>query len=225
MRWPVGAALAILAAGALAVGAPSVVIGRQMTVALRAHMEPGGSVQARVRATAWGLARQRVDRIQVNATGIRLGDLVADRLRADLSGVQFERSPTGWVPTHVGGGGATAEIGRARLEQFLRDRGVEQPEVLVAPSGITVAGAMPAGGARVPMRVAGQFEPAGRDLRFRVASLEIGGAEVPRQLAETLATLVQPVISLSRLPIPLIVDRVTVQDGRLVVGARAGEAP
>lgn len=223
MRWQLVAGLGILLA-ALAVGAPTVVIQRQMVAVLREHVEPNGAVRVRVLATAWGLVAQQVARMRVEATGIRLGDLVADRLSAQLAGIAFERSAQGWVPVRVRGGTATAEVGQARLEQFLRERGVEQPEVRVEPSGITVLGAMPAGAVRVSVRLQGQFEAAGRDLRFRVASLEIAGAEVPRQLADTLVGLIQPAISLSRLPIPLVVHRVVAGEGRLVVHAQA-EAP
>ncbi len=225
MRWQVAVGLAILVAIALGVWAPSAIIQRQMASVLRAHLEPDGAVRVRVRATVWGLAQQRVERMHVDASGIRLGDLAADRLRADLAGVAFLRSAGGWTPTGVRSGEATAEIGRVRLEQFLRDRGVAGPSVQVAPSGVSVSGEMPAGGVRVPFKLQGQFEAAGRDLRFRVATLEVGGTEVPRQLADTLMGLVKPVISLSRLPIPLVVDRVTAEDGRLIVRARAEGQP
>jgi len=225
MRWQVGVGLAILVAIALGIWAPSAIIERQMASVLRAHLEPEGSVRVRVRATVWGLAQQRVERMHVDATAIRLGDLAADRLRADLTGIAFLRSAEGWTPTRVRSGEATAEIGRLRLEQFLRDRGVAAPSVQVAASGVTVSGGMPAGAVRVPFKLQGQFEAAGRDLRFRVATLEVGGADVPRQLADTLMGLVQPVVSLSRLPIPLVVHRVSTEDGRLIVRARAEGQP
>jgi hypothetical protein len=224
MRWRLAAGLVVLAVAALAVGAPTLIIQRQMVTVLREHVEPDGTVRVRVLATAWGLVQQQVTRMRVEATGIRLGDLVADRLNAQLAGIEFERSPQGWVPVRVRAGTATAEIGQARLEQFLRERGVEQPEVRVEPAGIIVLGAMPAGAVRVTVRLQGQFEAAGRDLRFRATSLEIGGTEVPQQLADTLVGLVQPSISLSRLPIPLVVQRVSAASGRLIVRAQAEEA-
>lgn len=220
MRWQVGIGLAIVVGLALAVWAPSIIVQRQMAAALRAHADPSGSVRVRVRATAWGLVQRRVERVHVEATAIRLGDLVADRLTADLTGVQFVRSRGGWAPARVRSGDAVAEIGRGQLERFLRERGVDHPEVLVEPSGVTVNAAMPAGAVRVPVRLRGQFEASGRDLRFRVASLEVSGAELPQVLAGSLMGLVQPVISLRGLPIPLVIDRVSTETGRVIVRAR-----
>jgi hypothetical protein len=223
MRWQVVLGLAILAAVVLTVGAPSALVARQMTAAVRAHVEPGGSVRVRVRATAWGLVQQRLDRVQIEARGIRLGDLVADHLSAELVGVRFTRQPEGWTPSRVQSGEAMAGIGGARLERFLLERGLEQPRVVVEPSGVTVEAAMPAGAVRVPFRLRGRFEAAGRDLRFRATSLEVSGTELPQPLADTLVGLAQPVISLSRLPIPMVVDRVATEPGRVVVRARAAE--
>ncbi len=79
---------------------PSAVVQRQVAVALRGRLESAGSVTVRARATLTGLVRRRINWIEIDARGVRLGDLAAERLTATLEGVSFRRGPGGVGVVH-----------------------------------------------------------------------------------------------------------------------------
>jgi hypothetical protein len=220
--------IGLVVAAALSVWVPSRIAERQVAAALRPHLEPTGSVQVRARTTAPAVVRGRIDRLHVEARAIRLGDLSAERLTATLVGVTLTRSSTnGRVIGQARNGDLTVEIGRGDLERFLRARGVENPVVTIDATGVMATGLVRAGALEVTARVRGQFYAASRrDLRFRVASIEVSGVELPPALAGTVLALVQPAVSLDGLPFPIAIDRVTSSDGRVVVHARVeGSGP
>ncbi len=220
--------IGLTVAAALSVWAPSKIAERQVTAALRPHLEPTGSVQVRAWTTAPAFVRGRIDRLRVEARAIRLGDLTADHLAASLAGITLTRSPAnGRIIGQARSGDVAIEIGRAGLERFLRARGVQNPSVTIDATGVMATGQARVGAIEVTARVRGQFYAAsGRDLLFRVTSLEVSGVELPPPLAATVLALIQPAVSLDALPFPIVIERVTSSDGRIVVQARVeGSGP
>jgi hypothetical protein len=64
------------------------------------------------------------------------------------------------------------------------------------------------------------------DLLLRVESLDVSGLTVPGHLMTAiLGGADHPIISLRRLPVPVVIDRVTTTPGRVVVTARVGRMP
>ncbi len=214
----IGLALAI---GILAVWVPSKLAQRQVAEALRPYVTPAGSLSVRARTTALAYPRGRIHRLGVDARGVRLGDLTAERLTASLTGVTLTQTPAdGRLSMRARAGDLTVTIGREDIEQFLRARGLQSASVTIDAAGITARGAVRAGAVEVPARVSGRFVGAGRDLRFRLTSLEIGGVQLPPAMAGTLSGMIQPSVSLDALPFPIVIDRVSTDDGRVVVAAR-----
>lgn len=210
-----------VAVGALAVWVPSRLAERQLAQVLRPLVEPAGSLWVRARTTAFAYLFGRINRLDLDARGIRLGDLTAERLRASLTGVTLSRSPAdGRLLVGARAGDLTVTIGGEDVERFLRARGVQSPAVTIDAAGVTATGMVRAGALEVTARVSGQFVASGRDLRFRVTSLDVGGVELPPAVAGTIFGMIQPSVSLDTLPFPLAIDRISTGDGRVVVAAR-----
>jgi hypothetical protein len=171
-----------------------------------------------------GLLRGRVDHLDLEAAGVRLGDLVAGRFAAELRGVTLRRARGAWT-VRVRDGTAIVEIGQANLEEYLRERGIEQPSVRIDASGIEAAGGVRMGPVATTARVRGHLYTAGgRDLHFRPSSLHLGGTEVPAGMAGAVfATAGRPVATLGGLPIQLMIERVYTEPGKVIVRARIGE--
>lgn len=219
-RWLlVGLAIAV-AIGVVAVWVPSRLAERQVTEALRPHIDPAGSLSVRARTTALDYPQGRIRRLDIDARGIKIGELTAEGLRASMKGVTLTQSTSGALVVRARAGRLTVTIGADDLKRFLRTRGVQNPEVAVDASGVKASGMIRVGAVEVAARLSGQFQGSGRDLRFRVTSLDVGGVELPPAVAGTVFGTIQPSVSLDALPFPVEIDRVSTDEGRVVVTAR-----
>ncbi|MGQ0548091.1 MAG: LmeA family phospholipid-binding protein [Armatimonadota bacterium] len=215
----IGLAMAV-AIGALAVWVPSRLAERQVTEALRPHIDPTGSLSVQVRTTALDYPRGRIRRLDVDARGIKIADLTAEGLTASMKGVTLTQSTSGALVVRARAGHLTVTIAADDLKRFLRTRGVQNPEVAIDAAGVKASGMMRVGAVEVAARLSGQFEGSGRDLRFRVTSLDVGGVELPPAVAGTVFGTIQPSWSLESLPFPVEIDRISTSEGRVVVTAR-----
>lgn len=204
---------------------PPRVVERRAGAALRSVLQPSGGLAVRARVTPLGLLRGRIDLLDLEAAGVRLGDLVAGRLAAELRGVALWRAGGGWA-IRVRDGIASVEIGQADLERYLRERGVEQPSVRIDASGIEATGRVQMDPVSATARVLGQLYGAGgTDLYFRVASLDLGGTEVPPGMVNAVFAMGgRPVATLRGLPVPVLIEQVAAEPGRVIARVRIGEA-
>ncbi|MBI3997600.1 MAG: DUF2993 domain-containing protein [Armatimonadetes bacterium] len=218
------ALLLVLTAGAIWL--PSRFVENRISALLRQHLEPTGWVDVRARATLWGVVQGRVDALDVEARGVRLGELVAQRMRATLAGVELVRSPAGrWAVRTVRSGEASIEIGAQDLERLLAAKGVAQPQVTISASGVEASGTLRVGPVTGTLKLRGEFYTlSGRDLLFRVTALEVLETQVPPQVANAALSLMQLDISLGALPFPMNIDRIASEPGRVLVHARVEEA-
>ncbi len=201
-------------------------VARQVAATVRPHLGPGGTVAVTVRATPWGLAAGRLGRVTVTAADVRLGELVAQRMTARLDDVRVARADGGWRVARVTSGETTIEIGPQAVQRLLEARGVARAQVEITPDAVVATGEVRLGVALLPLRVrALPYSATGQDLRFRIVTFEVGGAQVPPALAETIAGAVQPPIALDGLPWPVRVSRVDLAAGGIRLVARVGDAP
>jgi hypothetical protein len=222
MPWVLFAVVVVLAVAIV----PARVVERQIATALHPLIEPGGSLIVRARVTPFGLARGYLGRVRISARSIRVGALTSQRLDAMLTGVDIIKTSTGdRAVGRVRGGSAVFEFGRGDMEQFLRKRGVENPVVAIDTSGVTAEGMATVGGVGVKARIRGQFVASGADLLFRVSSLDVSGVDVPPVVVQTALELAQPVVSFRDLPFAVVVERVTSEEGRVVVRAAIEDSP
>ncbi|MDR7420495.1 MAG: DUF2993 domain-containing protein [Armatimonadota bacterium] len=207
---------------------PSALVRQRLASALREGLQPAGALDVRARATAPALLRGTVDRVMVEASQVRVGEIVAERLSADLQGLRFRRMQGGaFEITGVESGTVEVRVSQDDLTVYLAHLGVASPAVTIDDTGVTATGNLRAGPVMAPMRVRGRFvvvEEA--DLVFAVESVDVGGLTVPGGVVTTLLGAPgQPIISLRRLPVPARIERVTSASGRVVVTARVRSQP
>lgn len=204
---------------------PSIIVQQRVASALRARLQPAGTVAVRARTNALMFIRGRVDRLAIDASGVRLGDVTAERLTARLRGAVLRSGARdGDMFVSVESGSARVEISQAGIEQFLRTRGVENPSVTIDEAGVTATGGVRVGPLLATARLRGQFQAANAtDIYFRVTSLDLSGVNVSGSLATTALNLAsQPVVSLRGFPVPVTIDRIVSRPGSIEVRARAG---
>ncbi len=190
--------------------------------ALLESMGGTGLVSVRARATALGMSRGVVGYVEVVATRVPLGDLVAARVRLTSRNLRLSRGQGGKVEV-TGAEVVTAqvEIDPRDLEQLLLSKGVESPEVKVGKDGITAAGVIRMGPVNTTARLRGSVhEVGGTDLFFRIQSIEVGGVQLPPDVTRAAVALAgEPVLSLRDLPLPIAIERVAYGEGRLTIHA------
>jgi hypothetical protein len=223
--WIIAGAVALVAVGW---GLPSLFVQYQLGRALRPRVQASGGMSVRALTSALALAAGRVHRAEVWASGVRMGELTAQTLRIRVDDLRVRRAPDGSVVV-VGArsGWAELQVGREDLEAFLRERGVVNPAVTIAPSGVEASGGVRAGPIAVMMRLRGQFYVVDRvDLHFRVDGLEAGEVPVPGPLVTTvLQATTGPLISFRRLPVAVAIEQVSSAHGRIVITARVAGVP
>jgi hypothetical protein len=207
---------------------PSWLVQRPVAALLRERLQATGEISVGTRASLVGLVRHRIERVDVTARGVRVGDVIAERFSATLHGITVTRVAGGALA--LGGiesGSAELTIGQADLERFLRDRGVGSPSVALDASGVTATGDVRVGPVLVSARMRGQFAVTDTtDLSFRPESFEVNGVVVPGPLvAGFLAATTRPVVSVRGLPVAMAIERVTSEPGRITVFARIGTSP
>jgi hypothetical protein len=205
---------------------PSALLTREVRDAVRAQVQPTGGLSVSARTTLPGLLERRARTIDIDASGVRLGDLTAERLRANLRGARLRDAADGRLAADVDSGTAEAHISAADLEQLLRSRGVGQPTVSITTGGVSVSGDVNVGPVQAKAQMEGQFYLVGTaDVHFRVTALNVSGVVVPPDMVTTVLGLTTtPLLSLGRLPVNVAIHRIEMQSGRVILHARAGAA-
>jgi hypothetical protein len=222
MRRTLWVIVAGAAVAAVWVWGPSLLVQRELASLLQTSLRATRGVSVHASASALGLLRGRVDRVEMTAAGVQLGDLVAERLTATLSSIRFSRVGGRVELAGVGGGEAALTITQADLERLLRLRGVQRPAVTIDESGVRATGEIAAGPLTAEARLRGQFYAVDRtDLYFRVDAFDMGGMEIPSPLMTAiLGVSARPIVSLRGLPVPMVVERITSGPREVVVAAR-----
>jgi hypothetical protein len=229
MRRVLWVAVAVALAGTLWSLVPSVIIQRQLASVLQEHLQATRGLSVRARANAPGVLRGYIDQVDVSASGARLGGMRMEQLSAHLEGLTFGRTPGGALEiTGVRAGSAELRIGPADVAGYLAQQGVRDPVVAIKPSGVTATGSVRAGPVTAEVRLQGRFIVVDRtDVHFQVDSLDVAGIDVPGPLATVLlGSMTGPIVSLRRLPVPVVITDLQVTSGRVVaIGRVEGPTP
>ncbi|MBM3469844.1 MAG: DUF2993 domain-containing protein [Armatimonadetes bacterium] len=223
MRRAVWLLVGIAALAALWWWVPSSLVQHQLAASIRAQISSPGQLKVKARTTALSLARGHVDRLEIEVRDLPLGKASARRFRARLAGVEMAGPGQGGAAVRsVESGSAELEIGPPDLERLLAAHGIADPAVTIDADGVTATGMVHAGPFGGPARIRGQFYAvSGTELHFRVTSLVVKGEELPPMLANAVLILAsQPILSLNGLPVPVRIERVVSEPGRIVVSAQ-----
>lgn len=204
---------------------PSWLVQQHLAAYLQERLEATGGISVRAIASLPALIRRRVERVEVAAEGVRIGDVRAERLSVSLRGVSVATGSGGAVAlTGVDSGTVELSIGQRDLERYLRGRDVGAPSVAIDAAGVTATGEVRIGPVLARARVRGQFVAVERtELYFHPEALEVGGVALPRPLAAGIfGAATQPIVSLRALPVPVAIERITPSPGRITISARVG---
>lgn len=182
--------------------------------------------QASVKVTthpAVGVLTGRLDNVTVDAAGARFDKLTVSQFSAVFHNLQVEPRAllTGTVKVqHLGGMDATFVFNDHDLAAYLNQtvKGFKNITVASTPNQVQVTGQLAAGVASLQVTLDGRVVGQGTQLkfvteRFLLNGTAIAGGGGTRMLAEI------PLADLSRVPFPLAIREVVMDQGRVVVRA------
>jgi hypothetical protein len=187
-------------------------LGPGVLLSSRLERDLQASLRARdvsVRTTAGPVAvfQGRLARLRVRAADATFDGTAVDEVVLDLRGVRVDpgRAFQGdLVLRGVEGGTAVLVIGEARLREYLESRGVQGAAVQLDDGVVRVTGRVTVLGALVDVALrAGLALRDGARLDLDVQELRVSGLEVPRDVANALASSVNPLLTAPQEPVRL----------------------
>lgn len=219
--------IVVLVIGAVIV-APAVVAWR-VEAAIAQEFPGTASVDVRVRTAPWRLIRGTLDSVEVEARRAPTGAIIADQLSIRLRDVHIDISSLMregvLAGTRVGEGEGMVVLGHEDVERFLATaRGVGRPVVTLAGGVVTIEGDVRVGTVDLRARLEGQLvvsSPTTVDIR--VQTLTVSGIEIPEEIGRMLVGNLNPLISLHGLPMPIRIESVAVEEGKVHMRLRVGD--
>lgn len=171
-----------------------------------------------------GLVEGRLDALRVRGEGLMLRGLRLSRLDARLRDVALDLRGlllrNGVRLNDIREGEARAVIVEDALAAYLaRDKGLEDVSVRLGDGTVTVSGRARVLEMSVVATVTGRFVVAGDALLLRSDTLTIRGITLRGPVADALIDRLNPILESRDLGLPLRLERVETQPGRLVIVA------
>lgn len=219
--------IVVLVIGAVIV-APAVVAWR-VEAAIAQEFPGSASVDVRVRTAPWRLIRGTLDRVEVDARRAPTGGIIADRLSVrlrdvhlDLSRLMLERT---LAVARVGDGEGMVVLGHEDLARYLATaKGLGRAVVTLAGGVVTIEGDVRVGVTDLRARLEGRLvvvSPTTVDLH--VQTLTVSGVEIPEETGRVLVSGLNPLITLQGLPVPIRIESVAVEEGKVHMRLRVGD--
>lgn len=173
-----------------------------------------------------------VDRMTVTVSGVEVDGLAVESLRLQAAGVHLDVA--GLLRGQVGGGGwpltehgaATVEavVTETALKEWVRAQLPEQVDVQVkvGTAGVELRGRTTVLGIAMDVAVLGRVEPSadGSQLVFVPETVSVGGQALADWVAQGIREMYKAAVDLNAAPVPLVVEEVVHQPGRLVIAGR-----
>ncbi|MDR7472847.1 MAG: LmeA family phospholipid-binding protein [Armatimonadota bacterium] len=219
-------ARALVVAGVVVFGvlALPLLIGWRLEEPVRSALHARGASVRLVGGLTWPLTG-RFARLDVEVSGARLGDVVVDETALSLRGVQVDvlRAVVlrRLVVRHADGGRAVMRVRVEDLRQALEDLpAVRDADVSAQDGTVHVAATVDLLGQPVPVQVRGTLRVLdGRRVVVQVEQMRVGHVQVPPAVAAVLAAPLNPLLTVDRLPVPLVIRRVEAGEETITVVA------
>lgn len=228
MSRPAGAApaRALVVAGVAVLGVLAIplLIGWRLEEPVRSALHARGASVRLVGSLTWPLTG-RFARLDVEVRGARLGDVVVDETVLSLRGVQVDvlRAVVlrRLVVRHADGGRAVLRVRSEDLRQAVKDLpAVRDAAVSVRDGTVYLAATVDLLGQPVPVEVRGTLRALdGRRVVMHVEQMRVGRVQVPPAVAAVLAAPLNPLLTVDRLPVPLVIRRVEAGEETITVVA------
>lgn len=173
-----------------------------------------------------------VDRMTVTLSGVKVDGLAVESLRLDAAGVHLDVAgllrgrlrSQGWPLTGQGAATVEAVVTEAALEEWARAQLPAQVDVQVdvGADGVELRGRTTVLGIAMNVAVQGRVEPSddGRRLLFVPETVIVGGQALADWVAQGIREMYTAAVDLNAAPVPLVVEEVRHQAGRLVIAGR-----
>ncbi|MGE5574325.1 MAG: DUF2993 domain-containing protein [Bacillota bacterium] len=219
------AALAIVCVFLIGEAAIPGAVSTRLEKTIVANVDEAGSVRVYVRTfPALAVALGRIDFLRVDARDISVDGLRVQRLfldarhanvdmRAVLRGGKLE-------VRHIAKGDVTVILAEDALNDYFhsRDGVLRLLTVRLRPGAATVSGSANLLGVKVDVALDGRFVVQGDTrLAYVVDRFRVGNAVVPEVIKDGLLKSVDLSVDVSRLPLPLVLRDVSVQDGVIYI--------
>ncbi|MBO2519411.1 MAG: DUF2993 domain-containing protein [Firmicutes bacterium] len=192
-----------------------------LTRVLRDEVGAEGQVRVRVESVpAVELLVGQVDRLQVDAQQVRLGELAVETLLLDVRGLQVDLLRT------FRGEFAARRPGTARARLVLTEEALNEYlwthldtsqlfRIHISPSVVTLEGSL--FGEVLPVRVEGELLVAdAAHLRFQPRRVSVREAQLPEAILRVVGQELLFPVGVEDLPLPIGLDGLTLADGWLV---------
>jgi hypothetical protein len=192
---------------------------QRVNALLPGYIGPAQRYQTRIRSESTGaLMRGRVRSVHVDGTSVQLEPMLTfDTLTLDFSEVEVD--PKAGVLRSVGSAAFGCRIAEASLNRYVRAQRPDIPDLSIALRGdrIVVTARPEVLGIGAPVSVEGTLAPrsGGSYLNFEPDRAKVTIVPVPGLVLDYLSRRLNPVIDLSRLRVPIRVERAEVRGGAL----------
>ncbi|MDI7247655.1 MAG: DUF2993 domain-containing protein [Bacillota bacterium] len=219
------AALAIVCVFLIGEAAIPGAVSTRLEKAIVANVDEAGSVRVYVRtfpALAVALGRidfLRVDARDISVDGLRVQRLFLDARHADVDMRAVLRGGKLEV-RHIAKGDVTVILAEDALNDYFhsRDGVLRLLTVKLRPGVATVSGSANLLGVKVDVALDGRFVVQGDTrLAYVVDRFRVGSTVVPEVIKDGLLKSVDLSVDVSRLPLPLVLRDVSVQDGVIYI--------
>jgi hypothetical protein len=224
-RW--GLAAGLLAGSLLLTGCSTRFIRgraeRRITDRLEELIGPADEYRVRVRRTKDGeIVVGRINQIDIDARHVRAGQQIElETVHLALRNVRYHAPPEERVS--VGSSELVIHLTEAALNDYLRRQHPNsQPVVHLNDGTVTLKGTLRLLGLPTPIETEGRLEVVERTrLEFRASSVRLAIDPIPGIGREYVENQLNPLVNVARLKLPLRLDSVQIQCGRMIVRGAA----
>ncbi len=219
-----GVALALLAAVLVVwFGIPAYLQWR-LEAALRRAL-PAETISVGVRGRPDAVLAGHFARLTLDIRRAQVDGLPVERFTADFSSVEIDRQGLfegGELKIrHIGAGQASLVLTEEGLQRYLEEaKGIKGARVRLADGLISVEGTVMLLQYEIRATMRGRFiVQHSREVVLQVESLSISGVALPPDIANTLVTPMNPLLTVDQLPVPLRLQAVAIEHGQLTLTA------
>lgn len=181
---------------------------------------------------AYRLLTGNVDRMSVTVAGLHVDGLAVESLRVEAAGVRLDvvgllrgrQAGDGWRLAQGGDARVEAVVTAAALAALVRARLPAEMDVQVQVdvAGVELRGRTNVLGIAMDLAVRGRVAPSsgGRRLEFVPETVFVGGQALADWVAQGIREMYTAAVDLDDAPVPLVVEEVVHQPGRLVIAGR-----
>ncbi len=214
----------------IAVAAAPAVVSWRLRAVVAQGLSGTPTISVRVRAQPWAVVTGALGGVAIDVHQAIVGRLPVDRLALRLRDVTVDPGrllrgdPSALVA--VGGGEGEVTLTQRDIETFLAAaKGVRRVVLRLQRGVVAVEGDVTVATLDFRVRMEGRLVVASpTTVDLYVQTLTVSGVEIPQEIGTVLVAGLNPLIALDGLPVPLRIETVAVEDGKVRMTVRVEES-